>query len=80
MSNFYLAFAHDLAIIPVINKIDLPNADVDGVRWVKDFLEEFTVYGTYRSNTVTLLTLQSTHILGRLQFAPETKGNIDYFK
>ena len=27
LANFYLALEHDLEIIPVINKIDLPNAD-----------------------------------------------------
>jgi GTP-binding protein LepA len=32
VANLYLALEHDLAIIPVINKIDLPAADVDGVR------------------------------------------------
>jgi GTP-binding protein LepA len=32
LANFYLAFELDLTIIPVINKIDLPAADVDGVR------------------------------------------------
>lgn len=30
MANFYLALEHDLEIIPVINKIDLPAANVDG--------------------------------------------------
>jgi len=30
LSNFYMAFEHDLEIIPVINKIDLPAADVEG--------------------------------------------------
>ncbi len=32
VSNVYLALEHDLAIIPVINKIDLPSADVDGAK------------------------------------------------
>ncbi len=32
LANLSLAAAHDLAIIPVINKIDLPNADVARVR------------------------------------------------
>ena len=31
MANFYLAFDQDLTIIPVINKIDLPNADPEKV-------------------------------------------------
>ncbi len=30
MANFYLALEHDLEIIPVINKIDLPAANVEG--------------------------------------------------
>ncbi|KPJ78324.1 MAG: elongation factor 4 [Deltaproteobacteria bacterium SG8_13] len=32
LANLYLAMEHDLEIIPVINKIDLPSADVDRVR------------------------------------------------
>ena len=37
MANCYLALEHNLEIIPVINKIDLPSADVERV---KDQLEE----------------------------------------
>ncbi|MFZ5453022.1 MAG: translation elongation factor 4 [Thermodesulfobacteriota bacterium] len=32
VANLYLAMEHDLTIIPVINKIDLPQADVEGVK------------------------------------------------
>jgi len=32
VANFYLAFESNLTIIPVINKIDLPTADPDGVK------------------------------------------------
>ncbi len=31
LANLYLAMEHDLTIIPVINKIDLPSADVERV-------------------------------------------------
>lgn len=32
LANLYLALEHDLEIIPIINKIDLPSADVDRVK------------------------------------------------
>ena len=32
ISNVYMAMEHDLTIIPVINKIDLPSADVERVK------------------------------------------------
>ena len=32
IANLYLAMSHNLTIIPVINKIDLPNADVERVK------------------------------------------------
>ena len=31
LANVYLALENDLEIIPVINKIDLPNADIERV-------------------------------------------------
>ena len=38
LANLYLAMEHDLVIIPVINKIDLPNADPDKVK--KELVEQ----------------------------------------
>ena len=32
LANVYLALEHDLEIIPVLNKIDLPNADADRIK------------------------------------------------
>lgn len=32
LANVYLAIERDLSIVPVINKIDLPSADIEGVR------------------------------------------------
>ena len=32
LANMYMAIEHNLEIIPVINKIDLPSADIEGVK------------------------------------------------
>lgn len=32
VSNLYMAMEHDLTVVPVINKIDLPSADVESVK------------------------------------------------
>ncbi len=37
LANLYLALEHDLEIIPVINKIDLPSAEID---WARKQIEE----------------------------------------
>ncbi len=41
MANFYLAFEQDLAIVPVINKIDMTNADIAKVSRELDKLFDF---------------------------------------
>ncbi len=37
LANLYLALDHDLEIIPVVNKIDLPSAEIE---WAKEQIEE----------------------------------------
>ncbi len=37
LANLYLAMEHDLEVIPVVNKIDLPSADID---WVKSQIDQ----------------------------------------
>ena len=32
VANFYLAFGNDLVVVPVLNKIDLKNADPEAVK------------------------------------------------
>jgi GTP-binding protein LepA len=39
LANVYLALENNLTIIPVINKIDLPNADIEGVK--KELIDTF---------------------------------------
>ena len=41
MANFYLAFGQNLTIIPVINKIDMANADIPRVTHELDLLFDF---------------------------------------
>ena len=41
MANFYLAFDQDLKIVPILNKIDLPNADPEKVARELDHLFDF---------------------------------------
>lgn len=45
LANLYQAIDHDLEIIPVINKIDLPSADIEAAtKEIEDILGKCTVY------------------------------------
>ena len=73
MSNLYLAIAHDLVILPVLNKIDLPSAQTEVVRaQVMDILgckEEDMLY-TSAKDGVGIEALHSA-IIARV---PSPKG------
>ena len=53
MANFYLAFEQDLTIVPVINKVDLPTADVERVikqmNTLFDFAQEEIILASAKS-------------------------------
>ena len=48
VANFYLAFAQNLAVIPVLNKIDLKNADPDRVSLQMKNMFEFDDHNILR--------------------------------
>jgi small GTP-binding protein len=59
LANLYLAMEHDLTIIPVINKIDLPSAEIDRV---KDEIER-TVHHISYAFLVPIFTIGGTIVL-----------------
>lgn len=74
LANLYLAMEHDLTIIPVINKIDLPNADIERVKkelmTTLGFKEEEIIL-TSAKNGIGIKELIETVI----QRIPAPKGN-----
>jgi len=76
MANTYVALEHDLAIIPVINKIDLPAAEPDKV---KREIEESI--GIDSSEVLLVSAKQGTGVKEILEAVikrvPPPKGNID---
>lgn len=76
ISNLYLALEHDLEIIPVLNKIDLPSARVEEVAD-----EIIALTGCDRSDIIEASAKNGigiTDILDRIvEFIPAPKGNPD---
>ncbi len=76
MANFYLAFDQDLSIIPVINKIDLPTADPDGVvkqlNTLFDFKPDEIVKASAKANIGTSDILNAV-----IERIPHPQGNTD---
>lgn len=58
MANFYLAFEHDLAIVPVINKVDLSNADPERVEYELKHLFDFNKEDILRASGKSGLGIQ----------------------
>ena len=76
IANLYLAMENDLTIVPVINKIDLPNANVDKV---KNELKELVGF----SDDEIILTSAKTGVgikelvSAIIERVPAPKGNVD---
>ena len=76
LANLYLALEHDLTIIPVINKIDLPNANPDKVK--KELMDtlgfkEDEIVLTSAKNGIGIKELIETVI----EKVPAPKGNLN---
>lgn len=77
LANVYAAIDNDLVIVPVLNKIDLPNADVDRV---KKEIED--VIGLDASNALLISAKTGVGVESVLdavvkEFPPPTKGDPD---
>ena len=76
LANVYLALENDLALIPVINKIDLPTADVEGVL---SQIREFIGLDTENALAVSAKTGQGTEDVLRaiVKHIPRPSGQPD---
>jgi GTP-binding protein LepA len=76
LANVYLALDNNLEIVPVLNKIDLPGADVDRA---KKEIED--IIGITTDNTVCISAKEGKNIEGVLEsivkYFPPPKGNKD---
>ena len=74
MSNLYLAMENNLEVIPVINKIDLPKADVEGT--VHDIEENIGIPDEliYRISAKTGLNVEEL-LVGIIDNIPAPKGD-----
>jgi GTP-binding protein LepA len=76
LANVYLALEHDLTLIPVVNKIDLPGADPEGVA-----REVETVIGLPRAETLFISAKEGTGVAAVLEAivgrVPPPRGDPD---
>ncbi|MBT3168767.1 MAG: elongation factor 4 [Candidatus Cloacimonetes bacterium] len=74
MSNMYLALENDLEIIPVINKIDLPKADIEGTH--HDIIENIGIDTIYNISAKEGIGIDEL-LKGVIEHIPAPKGDID---
>ncbi|OGB83914.1 elongation factor 4 [candidate division TM6 bacterium RIFCSPHIGHO2_12_FULL_32_22] len=76
MANFYLAFDQDLKIVPILNKIDLPNADPEKVARELEHLFDFKKEEIIAASAKTGIGIEDilTAVVERI---PAPHGNLD---
>jgi GTP-binding protein LepA len=76
MSNMYLAMENDLEIVPVVNKIDLPQADIEGTE--HDLMELLGADPEHIQKVSGKTGLNVDLLLeGIVKYIPAPKGKID---
>lgn len=76
LANVYLALEHDLEILPVINKIDLPSADPDRV--ISEVEDEIGLEAHHAPRISAKEGINIEEVLEKIvEFIPPPKGTID---
>ncbi|KAG9291219.1 hypothetical protein G9A89_021721 [Geosiphon pyriformis] len=68
VANFFLAFGEGLVIIPILNKIDLPTADTEKVK--------FQIESTFEINTKNILEISAKSGINVEQILPKVIENL----
>jgi len=76
MANFYLAFEQDLTIIPVLNKIDMQNADPERVENELEQAFDITSDETLRASAKTGIGLEDV-LSAIIERTPSPQGSTD---
>ena len=76
MANFYLAFDQDLAIVPIINKIDLPTANIPRVTRELESLFDFKADEIIHASAKSGIGIPEI-LNGIIERIPHPKGNLD---
>ena len=76
MANFYLAFEQDLTIVPVINKIDLPTANIENVAQQMNSLFDFKSEEIIHASAKAGIGIQEI-LNAIIQRIPSPTGTVD---
>ncbi|RTL07027.1 elongation factor 4 [Candidatus Dependentiae bacterium] len=75
LANFYLAFEQDLHIVPVINKIDLPTADVERIEHQLEKLFDFQPSESVKASAKSGIGIEDI-LQAIIERIPHPKGSV----